>query len=180
MENFIPKISQTKNDFSEEQSVLCIKRILSGHNVVTNISERDKTPNIDGYIDLLDEYKRILGKITVQVKTYPVSDKGKAKYKIPASLLGYARRIKGEVVLLLVADCEVNRIYWKYIESAYINECLNKGIQDSYTYYFTDSEILTSHNVDETIKYWQFLYDEKIKQIKDLKNIIQNKIDDAA
>jgi len=179
MYNFPAKKSITDNDTFEDGSKLCIELILYNQKVRIDLYKNDKTPNIDGYIDLLDSKNTISGKVTVQLKTYPKLNIGKDKYDIPSYLLEYAQKIKTEVVLILVADFDNCKVYWKYINDDYINYCGKKGIQGQYSYHFKKNEILTINNVKETINRWQSLYNEKIATIKDKRTIAFEEIKKA-
>jgi hypothetical protein len=161
----------------DKDANLCIETLF--HSSFVNICTHtdDKIPNTDGYIELLNEDGIGKGKIIIQIKAYPRKNRGLAKYSIPSYLLGYAEVYKGEVVLFLSADYDERKVYWKYISSDYIQECAKKGIQDSYTYYFSNKEIITTTNVTETIKEWQNLYDFKMASIKDVLTDIKEKIE---
>lgn len=67
---FKAQVSLTDNSIKEKRSVLFIENLLVDK-ANTDISTEDKKANIDGYIELLSSDKRIVGKITVQVKTVP-------------------------------------------------------------------------------------------------------------
>ena len=58
---FKPQISLTSNTVKEISSIHFIEELLIGK-VNLLLSSNDKTPNIDGYIELLDETNRICGK----------------------------------------------------------------------------------------------------------------------
>src|SRR5574344_1069945 len=49
-----------------------------------------------------------------------------------------------------------------------MNSCIEKGIQQSYTYHFSGNEILTESNAAVIIKTWQKLFDEKMSSLKDV------------
>ena len=92
---FLPKKSSWQSEKLDEESVLLIRNILIKQQVKTRIEEGGTTPNIDGYIELLDIENRIIGKLTVQVKHLTESVVGSnTYYDIPQSILAYAERIK--------------------------------------------------------------------------------------
>lgn len=184
MEEFLPSISQTRTDLSEKKSILFIENLLIGYDVRTYLSENDKTPDMDGCICILDNTKRICGKISVQIKTYPnkinTKKKENARYDIPNKILGYAKRMQTEVVILLVADVEKEKVYWKHIENTFIDECCKRKNQKTFRHYFLDSEIITNKNVADTIKRWQSIYDKKIDSFKDLNSNVRDKVYQAS
>ena len=79
---FKAQVSLTDNSIKEKRSVLFIENLLVDK-ANTDISTEDKKANIDGYIELLSSDKRIVGKITVQVKTVPSKYEGKNSYPCP-------------------------------------------------------------------------------------------------
>ena len=173
--NFTCNKSKYDADDRDADAILCLRNIFN--HTDTKLDEKtDKFPNIDGYIELLNSEGLISGKVTIQVKCYPKANRNLSKYSIPAYILGYAERMKGEIVLFITADLDEKKIYWKYLDSDYILECVKKGIQGEYIYHFKDVEIITSDNVTETIEKWKELYDEKMSLIKEKSTLVYEKI----
>ena len=154
---FTPNLSVSENDIAEELSVDCLKEILRHEDIKTHFTTNDKTANIDGYIELLKE-RRICGKITVQIKTYPQKYMGQAKFDFPTSLLAYAQKCSSELVFLIAVDNVQKTAYWKYISTTIINDNLSKANQQTITIGFETSEILSKENLEETIAHWKSLY----------------------
>ena len=100
----------------EKRSVLFIENLLVDK-ANTDISTEDKKANIDGYIELLSSDKRIVGKITVQVKTVPSKYEGKNSYPCPTSLFAYAESTT-DVVYLLAVDHSQSKVLFKHISYA--------------------------------------------------------------
>ena len=73
---FKPNRSYTESDAREQQSIDFINRLLRGTSALPELKYGEKGPNIDGYIQLLDENKCINGKLTIQVKTVSPSNEG--------------------------------------------------------------------------------------------------------
>lgn len=167
---FLPKKSSWQSEKLDEESVLLIRNILIKQQVKTRIEEGGTTPNIDGYIELLDIENRIIGKLTVQVKHLTESVVGSnTYYDIPQSILAYAERIKGEVVIFMTCDTDREIVYWKYIDEDFIRKCKNKKnyIQETYIYHFSSQETLTKDNVQDVISKWNQIYVDKKKSITD-------------
>ncbi len=102
--------------------------------------------------------RRIYGKITVQIKTYPQKYTGQAKFDFPTSLLAYAQKCSSELVFLIAVDNVQKTAYWKYISTTIINDNLSKANQQTITIGFEKSEILSKENLEETIAHWKSLY----------------------
>lgn len=143
---FKPQISLTSNTVKEISSIHFIEELLIGK-VNLLLSSNDKTPNIDGYIELLDETNRICGKIAVQVKTVNGSDEGKKKFPCPTSLFGYADNTT-DIVFLFAVDHANKWVLCKHISRSLIKQYSAKSSQDSVTIHFSDEEVITSSNVE--------------------------------
>ena len=141
------------------------------------IDEGGNKPNIDGYIDFLQNDGTAYEQIFVQVKhlTYPEKD-GSAFYDIPKSIYAYADRHKGDVILFIACDHDARKFYWRHIDSAAIDEYkkLSDHIQDSARYYFKPQEICSLSNLHETIDLWKKLYHDKMASIKDDRQLAEN------
>ena len=172
---FSCKKSKYDSDDKDTDALLCLRNLLHGTN--SKLDERSgKYPNIDGYFELTDEGGSISEKLAFQIKSYPKSERGLSKYRIPSYILGYAERMKGEVVIFIAADYEEKKIYWKYIDSDYIQMCANNGLQESYTYVFNNSEIACRENINLTIEIWRKIYHKKMSSIIDRKTEVSRKI----
>lgn len=172
---FEPNHSTSPNDRADEESVLSLRTLLKGSATKCYISEGDKTANIDGHIELLQD-DRPCGDITVQVKTYPRKYQDLGKYDIPTSLLGYAQNNPLEVVVLLVVDNQNGKVYWKYISQEFIIASHEKNNQKTITYHFENSEILTKENKDDIIIKWKEIYSSEADRRNTLVNQIKSDI----
>lgn len=154
---FKPNKSYTESDAREQQSIDFINRLLRGTSAYPYLKYGEKEPNIDGYIQLLDEYKCINGKLTIQVKTVSPCNEGKNEFPCPTSLFAYAERTI-DVVFLMAVDHSQQTVLWKYISRLLINENRHKENQSTITLHFNDTEKLTKDNITETISRWYSLF----------------------
>lgn len=158
----------------DEKSVRLLRKILEDKRVDTSkVEEGGTEANIDGYISILDGNDTIVAKVTVQIKhlnNNAINEKGVC-YDIPKSILAYAYRMKGEVVLFITCDTNNNIVYWKHIDRAFVESQIDnsESIQQTYRYYFNDNENLTENNVDSVIDLWETLYHEQMLSLKDEK-----------
>ena len=100
-----PNRNISESVLHDRRSINLLKSILPDNCVdCSQLQEGGTLPNIDGYLEILDENGIAREKITVQVKhlTYPEKN-GKMYYDIPMSIYAYAERHKGELVFLLLA-----------------------------------------------------------------------------
>ncbi len=171
IEDLKPAKAMSDSQQLDKDSVLMLRNLLNHHHINdSQLQEGGTQDNTDGYIVLLDEEDRPLGKVCVQVKhlTYP-PQKGKAFYDIPSSLIGYSGRFKGDVVIFIACDCDTKTFYWKCIDGPFIDSCLQKGKQGKYRYIFQENERTSAENIDDTLSKWRQLYQSKMDLIKDEK-----------
>ncbi|MBQ9669960.1 MAG: ATP-binding protein [Prevotella sp.] len=161
--NFIPRKVTNPNDFLDRKSYLCICNLFCDSRAITDeIKYHDKTSNIDGFIQLIDESNYPIGNIFIQAKTYKSKYKGKNKAEIPAYFVAYAMRMRNEVCIFFSVDADENKIYWKYISDDYIRQFQEEGDNAIHTNEFCDDEIVTSENVAAMIDRWKQIFNEKI------------------
>lgn len=160
------------NDCLDRKSYLCICGLFCDSRAITDeIKYHDKTSNIDGFIQLIDENDLPIGNLFIQAKTYKSKYKGLNKAEIPAYFIGYASWLHNEICIFLSVDADANKIYWKYVSDAYINEYIQSGARVSHIYNFREEEIITIENVDATIEQWkQIVNAKKSLYAKDKKN----------
>lgn len=161
--NFIPRKVTNPNDFLDRKSYLCICNLFCDSRAITDeIKYHDKTSNIDGFIQLIDESNYPIGNIFIQAKTYKSRYNGHNKAEIPAYFVSYAMRARNEVCVFFSVDANDNKIYWKYISDDYIRSFQEQGDNASHIYQFKDDEIVSIENVNETIDRWKQIFNEKI------------------
>lgn len=171
-------VSLTENSIKETRSVLFIENLLVGR-AKTDIEREDKKANIDGFIELINDERRIIGKITVQVKTVRPCDEGKNKFPCPTSLFAYAENTT-DVVYLLAVDHSTNTILFKHISKSLLSKHRDKEKQETITLNFNQDEKLRQDNVDAVLKQWLdtcnsmkfllFQSDHLLKENEELKN----------
>lgn len=161
--NFIPRKVTNPNDCLDRRSYLCICNLFCDSRAITDeIKYHDKTSNIDGFIQLIDENDYPIGNILIQAKTYKSRYNGHNKAEIPAYFVSYAMRARNEVCVFFSVDANENKIYWKYISDDYIRSFQEQGDNASHIYQFKDDEIVSIENVNETIDRWKQIFNEKI------------------
>ena len=170
--NFIPRKVTNPNDFLDRKSYLCICNLFCDSRAITDeIKYHDKTSNIDGFIQLIDESNYPIGNIFIQAKTYKSKYKGKNKAEIPAYFVSYAMRARNEVCVFFSVDANESIIYWKYISDDFIRSFHEQGDNASHIYQFTNDEIVSKENINETVDRWKQIIDEKISFLtKEKKN----------
>jgi len=160
---FKPKKTTNSNDRLDEDGVLCIRGLLRHTQAIAHrVESHDKTPNIDGYIELVNNQDQPIGKLVIQAKKYKSRYQGKNKAEIPAYFVAYASIMRNEVCIFFSVDADDNKIYWKYISDDYIRHFQEEGDNAIHIYEFCKDEIVTSENIAITIDRWKQIFNEKI------------------
>ncbi len=163
---FKPRKVTDPNDRLDEDGNWCIRGLFRHTQAIAHKVEcHDKSANTDGYIELVDDEERPVGKLVVQAKTYKSKYEGQNKAEIPAYFVAYAMRMRNEVCIFFSVDANENKIYWKYISDDYIRQFNNEGDNIIHTYEFHNDEIVTSKNVATTIDRWKQVFNDKIAQL---------------
>lgn len=173
MGEYKPNISKSDSDILEIDSIICLESILSNNDLRTHLSANDKTANTDGFIELLKE-RRIIGKIVVQVKSYPKKYIGKSKFDFPTSLFAYANNIPTDLVFLFAVDKRNGIAYWKHISADLIKRYADKCSQKTINLSFDEFEVVNNRNVSQSILKWKDLY----KKLADLIELSEGNINE--
>jgi hypothetical protein len=124
-------------DAAEVEAMNLFRTAVDSNRIKTDLKERDKHPNIDGYIELVDDSFKPLGKLEVQVKKISPATR---RYQCPTSLFAYANTT-ALPVLLICADTKKRVVYWKHIK---YEDILTTESQDSISVSFEDPEDVIS------------------------------------
>ncbi|EMO33228.1 PF14280 domain protein [Leptospira santarosai str. HAI821] len=98
----------SNTDTAETESITILRGKLDHRYLKLDIKERDKYPNIDGYIEIVDEKQIPIGKIELQVKTI----KKDLYYYIDSASIAYANTVAMLPVLLVLVNREESKVYW--------------------------------------------------------------------
>lgn len=122
----------SRTDASEIEAVTILRSLLDSERVRHDLRERDKHPNIDGYIELVDDWGRPLGKIEVQIKPIVA---GTVSCRCPSSLVAYSK-VATLPVILVGVDRLTSRAYWKQVSGVMPGY---DGSQRTFTVHFTEA-----------------------------------------
>jgi len=107
--------------------------------VKCDIKKRDKYPNFDGYIEIVDDQGYPQGKLEVQVKTLPP---GAVAYYCDLETIAYTETTTLPV-LLIMADNSSKKVYWKHADRSK-GQLSDKG--KSYVFRLAESDLVTREN----------------------------------
>lgn len=106
----------------ERKAITLLENILDSTRTVSYLKAGDRTPNIDGYIELLDIKGHPVAKVEVQVKKLNKKYTKKPKYACNEKLFAYCNNAQLPVILIVV-DIGEQIAYWKN---------MNEGMVDAF------------------------------------------------
>src|SRR5262249_48250261 len=119
-------------------AITTLRALLDTRVVRFEFHERDKNPNSDGYILLVDA-DRPRGKIEVQIKTLRP---GAASIRCSTSLVAYTREVTTLPFILIGVDAVTSRAYWTEISETMVGYRAN---QKTFTVHFTPAVDAIDH-----------------------------------
>jgi len=168
----------TNNDYNESSGNIILKEILHNEKLIfTHFDEQDKTPNFDGFFEILENKanKSVpIGRFDVQIKTLNHNYKNENK-KINRSQYKYScdtkifNAVKKSVTLnpcyLFMVDTKKRRIFAKYISLKFVL-MLDLKDEDSKVIYFNDDDEIV--NIADFYQLLKNIYFEKKEQLTHL------------
>lgn len=144
----IPRHRETS--FTEKQSISLIQYILTTHGrVMPKLYSIDKWPNIDGHLEVQDSEGNLVGRLYVQVKTFPLDHS--YRLSIPISFLSSCEI---DSILLFGVDRQNKKVYWRYCDSQTIKK-IDFKINNDFTTITFDSNKFFDENTSDYIGEWE-------------------------
>lgn len=150
-------------DTQETESIDTFKSLIDHSKVKPDIKERNTIPNIDGYVELVDDGGSPCGKLEVQIKKLPNNS---TKLQIPTSLYAYSEKATCNPVILIGVDIKQKQAFWFHINSKTLNAPIEKINQASITINFSYANIIDGTST-VYLNQWQAIVDSYL----DLKNV---------
>ncbi len=160
-----------KTDAPEQEAVTTFNSLIDAQYVKTDIRTRDKVPNVDGTVELVDANRGPIGKFDIQIRKIP---DGSTKCTCSEKLLGYSQ-VSSQPVVLVGVDTLHKKAYWKQIFPVMPEY---KEGQKSFTISF---DTVTDSVGPQTpyLRLWRDLvsdYNQRIAQFPVLQKEVGNKI----
>jgi hypothetical protein len=160
-----------KTDGAEQDAVTALLSCLNADRIKSDIKTRDKYPNVDGTLEIVDDELRPEGKFDVQVRKVAA---GTRSYSCPIELYAYSK-VSSLPVLLVAVDTDEKRAMWRHVFGGMPEF---KENQKSFTIKFTgDDEI----SPDEAyLERWRTIardYNERIARYPELSARVSRDID---
>ena len=160
---------------TDEQETLAIdifENLLDHEKVKADIKKRDKYPNIDGYIELVDEWRTPIGKLEVQIRKLPDNYTTNPKLQCSISLFSYSEIATCNPVLLIGVDTTQKKAYWVHIDMNLIGRLVKEKDQKTKIISFPNKNIIDDEDT-LYIEEWKSLvnsYKTKIQEYNKLKD----------
>lgn len=151
----------SNTDAAESESITVLRLLLDARRVRHDLREGDKTPNLDGYIVLIDDTSHPIGKLEVQIKTLPA---GATSYRCPSSLVAYSHESTTLPVILVCVDSKNTRAYWKQVSEFMAGY---DGAQQTFTVHFDDAlDVINRSDSCSCYHRWSELTEEYRERIQ--------------
>ncbi|GAB3671979.1 DUF4365 domain-containing protein [Halopiger thermotolerans] len=149
---------------AEEQATIEILEQAFNSEVKSHLDSRDKVPNHDGYLEILDSDGSPTGRLVVQVKKLPKGKDDPPRKQVDTRHLAYFRALADPFLLLLV-DIEQNIGYWKHITQEWFED---EGLDSQESKVVrVPSENRIQKGESDYISEWRNIIEETQKKIRD-------------
>ncbi len=143
------------SSFNESKAVEILKQFLECKNTIkTFFGENDRTPNHDGFFELIDTSNKTFGtpkkQFIVQIKkadssttSLELQDDGKYRYNLDTKFLYYIKeKVAESPAIYFVVDINTKKIFYIYLSDEKLME-LDFEEKGSVVYYFDETERVT-------------------------------------
>jgi hypothetical protein len=151
-------------DHSEARAISCLNDLLAQPETKSHISQRDKTPNVDGFIEIVDVASRPLGKLEVQVKHLGTKDLRRRGYSCKLPFLHYCASAPLPVLLLGVSP-DQRKALWREVTRAEARVALSTaGSRKAVTVRFPANNTISA-NTRLHIEPWRRIVEEHNRKL---------------
>lgn len=163
-------------DTLESYAITTFDYIINQKNIKTDLNKRDKVPNIDGYLEIVEDDQTPFGKVEVQIKKLSDINSAKPKYQCKIGFLKYCE-ISILPVLLILVDTKNEVAYWKLCNDLLKELSIKEGSKTKIIHIPTEKIIKKGESdyIDEwkeiiaNYKTRLFSYESKNEEIKKLR-----------
>jgi hypothetical protein len=169
MERKVQPSPYSNTDEQETLAVDTFKILVEHKRVRMDIKERDKYPNTDGYLELVDDNRSPIGKLEVQIRTFHGDT---PKLQCPLSLFDYSE-ITCNPVLLVGVETDRKKAYWIHVTRGLLDKMSLNADQRTVTISFPIGNTI-SENDDAYVEEWVKIaesYKSRMKRYPQLENL---------
>ncbi len=138
---------------------------LFSKNIRPHLKDEDKTPNIDGQIEILDDNLIPIGKFDVQLKSTNNFKKNPPSFQVEVSFLAYCNQINVPALFIYVSLDE-NIAYWKYMSTEFLRSLNWEHCKKSKVIKFESCEIISLDKQDYVVEWKNIIVNQKNQQEK--------------
>ena len=149
----------------ELEAINFFEGLIIRKSIIPHISRLDKIPNTDGHIEILDDQKRPVARLEIQIKKIPDGD---TSFSCPVELIAYSERI-GLPFLLVCVDIGNRKAYFKHLHSR-MPEL--KADQQTFTIHFDPAVNVVSPD-SQFVNQWLELSKEYNNRVADYPRLSQ-------
>jgi hypothetical protein len=145
-----------RNDEQEEEAILIFKGLINRKYVRTDIKSRDKNPNSDGTIEIVDETTAPIGKLEVQIRGLSLLG---STYYCDDELVAYGQTTSPPFLIIIV-DLKHRKAFWRHIRESKLEK-----LDKSFAFRIREEDEVSSHT--SYLQEWTSLvqqYQEWIRQ----------------
>jgi hypothetical protein len=102
----------SNTDAAEQEAIAVFRNLIDHQYIKEYILGRDKSPNIDGTVEVVDDRRITRATLAVQIKK--IGD-NQTQYSCPSTLVAYSASSTSLPVLLICVDTANKRAFWKHI-----------------------------------------------------------------
>jgi hypothetical protein len=152
----------SRTDTPETLAIDIFRYLIDHEKVKLDIKERDKYPNIDGYLEIVDELRIPICKLEAQVKKLPEDGR---KIQCPVALFSYSATACLPVLLIGV-DTKRKKAYWVHITKELAAKSINGSNQKTKVIFFPGNNVLDGKDT-RYIMEWKTIAETYQKKIRD-------------
>lgn len=162
-EKRIKPAAYPKTDTPEAEAVATFEFLADKKHLKLDLRKRDKVPNVDGYIEIVDDLECPVGKLEVQIKKLPENEQ---KLQCPLSLFAYSQRI-GNPLLFVAVDTGQKRAYWHHIHTKTLPRPLDKMEQETITIHFRPDNVIDGVDT-RYLTEWKNIVESNLRRFREL------------
>jgi hypothetical protein len=153
------------SDAPEVEAIDTFKSLIDHKRIKADIKERDKYPNIDGYIEIVTESGYPIGKLEVQIKKLPERNLEKPRYSCHRTLFSYVAEVATYSCIFIGVNVRDKKCYWFNINQEYIDTLKFENGQFTKDIIFELNNIIDGTHVDYINKWTEIAKINKSKLI---------------
>lgn len=152
----------SSTDETETLAVDIFEYLVDHKKAKLDTRKRDKFPNIDGYIELIDEFLCPIGKLEVQIRKLP---DGVTKIQCPLSLFAYSEKTPLPVLFVGV-DTKQKKAYWFHVNVEELPQQLERYRQETIVIQFPPDNVIDGNDTKYLVE-WKNIAESNLRKLRE-------------